>query len=370
MRIGIITTQYASNYGALLQAYALQTYIREEMNYNVETIDYHPKHYKDYWKIFSKNSSYKAFLLNVVLGVHLGWMKKKRQRFQECKLFKEQYIKCSKPFYSQEELEQENCPYDVCICGSDQIWNVSRHSVPDPVWFLSVKGTWENVKKISYAPSIADKISSDKEKFFKEYLRDFHAISVREDVDVEQLEKIIERKVNHVCDPVFLLNIKKWEKIMVSQNVPKDYICCYFLNPNDEAILAVKKIKELTGLPVIHVNVNDLNKIPSCKDVRNAGPLDFISYIRNARYVITNSFHCTAFSVLFNKDFYVIQKKTANARMSSLLRKVGLEDRIIGKNEIDELESGKLNIDYSEPNKKLEEFINESKKYMKKALEN
>lgn len=87
MRIGIITTQYASNYGALLQAYALQTYIREEMNYNVETIDYHPKHYKDYWKIFSKNSSYKAFLLNVVLGVHLGWMKK-RQRFQECKLLK------------------------------------------------------------------------------------------------------------------------------------------------------------------------------------------------------------------------------------------------------------------------------------------
>lgn len=94
-------------------------------------------------------------------------MDEKETAISGMQTFKEQYIKCSKPFYSQEELEQENCPYDVCICGSDQIWNVSRHSVPDPVWFLSVKGTWENVKKISYAPSIADKISSDKENFLR-----------------------------------------------------------------------------------------------------------------------------------------------------------------------------------------------------------
>lgn len=370
MKIGIITTQYASNYGALLQAYALQTYIRDEMNYSVETIDYHPKHYKNYWKIFSNNSSYKAILLNIILGVHFRWVKKKKRRFQECHLFKERYIKCSKPFYSKEELEQEKCPYDVCICGSDQIWNVSRHSVPDSVWFLSVKGTWENVKKISYAPSIADKISSDKEKILKEYLCDFQAISVREDVDVEQLGKIINKEVVHVCDPIFLLDVKKWESILVPQNALSNYICCYFLNPNDEAVLAVKKIKNLTGLPVIYVNVNDLNKIPSCKDVRDAGPLDFIGYIKNARYVVTNSFHCTAFSVLFNKDFYVIKKKTANARMSSLLRKVGLEDRIIGKDEIIKLNSKMLCIDYSEPNQKLEAFIDKSKDYLQKALEN
>ena len=368
MKIGIITTQYASNYGALLQAYALQTYIREELNYSVETIDYYPSHYKDYWQIFSKNSNYKAVLMNMILGMHFGWVKKKKIRFIKFKIFKEQFIKCSKPFYSKEELEQEKCPYDVCICGSDQIWNVSRHRIPDPVWFLNVNGTWKNVKKISYAPSIADKITDDKKKYIKEYLRDFSAISVREDSDVEELEKIISRDVIHVCDPVFLVDKKKWENILTCNNIPQDYICCYFLNPNDEAVLAVKKIRELTGLPVIHINVNDLNKIQSCEDIRDAGPLDFIGYIKNAKYVVTNSFHCTAFSVLFNKDFYVIKKKTANARMSSLLRKVGLEDRIIGENEINKLDIGKLCIDYSEPNRKLEEFIKYSKGFLQKAL--
>lgn len=369
MKIGIITTQYATNYGALLQTYALQTYIREEMNYDVETIDYYPKHYKDYWRIFSKNSSYKAILSNIILGVHLGWIKKKKKRFQKFKLFKEKYIKCSKPYYSKEELEQTNCPYDVCICGSDQIWNVSRHSIPDPVWFLNVQGTWKNVKKISYAPSIADKIAPDKNNYLKEFLRDFHAISVREDSDVEALKKIIHREVIHVCDPIFLLSMEKWENLSIPHNISKNYICCYFLNPNNEAVLAVKKIRELTGLPVLYINVNDLKKVSLCKDIRDAGPLDFIGYIKNARYVVTNSFHCTAFSVLFNKEFYVIQKKTANARMSSLLSKVGLEDRIIGKNEIDKLNRGKLCIDYSEVNWKLEEFIKESKEFLRKSLE-
>jgi hypothetical protein len=175
--------------------------------------------------------------------------------------------------------------------------------------------------------------------------------------------------VQHVCDPVFLLSVERWRLISKTPKMKKPYILCYFLNPSREAVAIVKKIKKMTGLKVVQIDINNINKIPTDVDVLDASPEEFVGYIENAEYVVTNSFHCTAFSVLFQKNLLVIKKQSANSRMISLLNSVGLSSRIVSEKDVDEMTVKDLVVDYSTNFDTFEKFISQSKEYLTNALE-
>lgn len=377
MKIGVITTQYASNYGALLQTYALQTYLNEYPDFDAEVLNYHPPFYKDCWKLLPKITGYGSLYLSCKSLALLGLtcinpkrLRLKKKRFENYKKFVKENIKCSKPYFSKEEIESDFCPYDALIAGSDQIWNykLMKNKKIERVWFLGLEGSYKNVKKIAYAPSVADKIPEDKKEEIKELLKDFKAVSVRESSDIGQIEPLYGGEVRHVCDPVFLLDKKRWAEFSKEPEIEEPYICCYFLNPSAEAVGIVKEIKRITGLKTVLIDINDREKIKPDIDILDACPKEFVGLIKNAEMVITNSFHATAFSVLFEKDLIVVKKKTANSRMESLLKVAGISDRIKSLSEVKYMSEKDLKTDYNSDSNKLPDFIKSSEDYLKSAL--
>ena len=369
MKIGVITTQYASNYGALLQTYALQRYLNETLKLNSEVLAYYPIHYKEYWRLLTPINSVKNFALYIISCLTPWRLLGKNKRFKKMKEFVNKKIPCSRPYYSKNEIEKDICPYDALICGSDQIWNVSRHKELQDVWFLGIDGKgWENVRRIAYAPSVADPIPEKMQFKVKERLNKFSAVSLRESSDIPQVSKLYSGKVYHVCDPVFLLSESMWRSIEKKITISEPYILCYFLNPSKEAVDIVRKVKKMTGLKVVQLDINDLNKVPTDIDILDASPEEFLGYIDNAEYVITNSFHCTAFSVIFQKNLLVVKKKTANSRMESLLEKIGQLSRIVSLEDVNKMSEKDLIVDYSSKKDGFDRFIVESKQYLSNSL--
>ena len=364
-KIGVITTQYAPNYGALLQTFALQKFLGAHCGEKqVEVINYFPPHVKAFWKLLPGGKGLRNLALNLYLLLNPKFIFKKKKLLNNFRKFIAENITCSKKYYTYEELQKTEDCYDTVICGSDQIWNITRHD--DPNWFLYFTKDWENCKKIAYAPSVADKIPQGHEENLRKYLENLSHISVREDVDVQQLQAYTDKEIHHVCDPVFLLNEKEWEAYLPECPIKEPYILCYFISTGDLAADVVKKMRELTGLKVVHVNVNPRDKVNADYDIRTANPFEFASYVKNAAYVCTNSFHCTAFSMLFQKNFVVLKKQMANSRMESLIRASGLDNRFVAKEEVNRLAIDKLKTDYTLS--KMEQFIANSKSYILGAI--
>lgn len=365
MRIGIITTQYAPNYGALLQAFSLQNYLRKSYEFAVVfDIDYWPEYTRDFWKVIRKRKGIKNKLLNIYFLMHPGMIKARRELLKAMWDFRNNYISCTKPYYSESDLKDNPDHLDVVICGSDQVWNVSRPEYSS-VNFLAFAENW-NAKVISYAPSVATRIPDSKKEELQRYLERFDAISVREANDIEQIQKLTNLPVKHVCDPVFLTSAKEWESLIPHRQIDDRYILCYFISVGEFAPKVVDKIRELTGLKVVHINVNARDKFHSEYDIRNANPFELVSYIKNADYICTNSFHCTAFSVLFRKKLVVVKKDVANSRMESLLQLAGATNAFIGNDELSSLTLEKMNTQYEID--RINEWIEQSKDYLINSL--
>lgn len=364
MKIGVITTQYSPNFGALLQTFALQKFLNSIKSVeNAEVIDYFPEHANSFWNVYSEKKGIKNQLYNVYFFLHQKNVNARKKQFEIFKQFIKENIKCSKRFTADDITETRGL-YDAFICGSDQIWNMIRHD--DPIWFLYFTKGWQEKIRFSYAPSIADKIPPQYYEHVKKYIDNLDQVSVRECVDVDQLKDITGQEVYHACDPVFLLSQEEWSNLLPQAQINHPYIFCYFISAGDYAVSVVKKLKELTRLDVLHVNVNARDRFDSKWDIRNCTPFEFISYIKNATYVCTNSFHCTAFSLLFHKNFIVVPKKTANSRMESIMKKANIGNRFIYPDKLQELNKEDLIVDYSESD--LDEWISDSKKFIYEGL--
>lgn len=369
MNIGVVTTQYASNYGALLQSYALQYYLCTELKQESEVLAYYPDHYKDYWRLYPKINGLKDFII-FTLRCFMPWrVLKQKQKYKLMHEFVANKIPCSKPYYSKDEIEADKCHYDALICGSDQIWNVSRHSELQEVWFLDLHSNgWDKAIKISYAPSIAEPIPNNLKADVAKRLKSFAAVSVRESTDIEQVDSLYDGQVHHVCDPVFLLSQEQWRLISKKPTIGKPFILCYFLNPNKYDKQVVSIVKKLTGLPVVQIDINNINKIPTDVDVLNASPEEFVGWIDNAAYVITNSFHGAAFSILFRKNLLVLKKEKANSRLNSLLNLTGLMNRLVSLEDVKQMKKEDLSIDYTLSETALRKHIEDSKRYLMESL--
>lgn len=372
MRIAVITTSYANNYGALLQTYALQRFLNENLSQDALALEYLPPWNRHPWRVLAKPGTFKSFLVNIYTLVHFKNFINMGKRAKANRKFREQFIKLSdQQFFSEEDLQACKDQCDCVICGSDQIWNIDMRAdkMPHPVFFLQFAKNWSNVRKVAYAPSVADPIPEGAKETLKEYLGIFDALSVREISDVAPLQMLTEKKVHHVLDPVFLLSQKQWSDIASPSPVKEKYILCYFLSYGSFSDKVVNKLRELTGYKVVNLNINQYDKFHSDKVIWDAGAQDFVGLIKNAEFVCTNSFHCTAFSIIFRKNFVVVNKGWASSRMQSLQTVFGLDNRFVSEQWVDTATAEMLQVDYSLMEERIQKKINESIEYLKEALD-
>ena len=369
MKIGILTYHKSFNNGSFLQAYALSNVV-SNMGYDVEIVDYIPQKFNEIYSLFSPNSM--GFLKKLiyyikkilVADIYLSTKRNFLGLQNKClNLSKEKY------FYDS-NFEQLNKEYDVLIVGSDQIWNLICSDCDD-IYFLPIKHL---NKKVSYAPSLND-IKKLPEKYI-DLISDFDSVSVREQSGKATLNDCLLKDVFVAIDPTLLIDIQYYEKFDLKDIVKKDYIFLYTIKYSEDVISVSKALSEKYNL-CVYTMINDIrvhyvlemkkNKIryrKSCND-----PVAFLRYIKNASYVVTDSFHGTAFSVIFEKEFWAVNIKKDgkyydDERISTLLEKLNLKDRFITADN----QNFNNKIDYDTVGKLKKEYVEESLDWLKNAI--
>lgn len=270
-----------------------------------------------------------------------------------------------KTYRTTEELRDNPPKADMYIAGSDQIWNTDAPNGSMPGYYLDF-GT-KDIKRISYAASFGiSEIANEYKAFVKEEIQKLNSISVREKSGSIILEELGFSNVDVVCDPVFLLSKDEWEKIALlskSYNLKKgSYILLYDFIGDDQIEKFCKQLSKETGKKI--VSVNDFEpRYYADLNINDAGPLEFISLINHAAYVVANSFHATAFSVILEKDFYTFGLKNHrnSSRMSDFMNIVGLQNRY-------QAIQGQAGINYQLVMDKLNEYITFGKSFLERNL--
>lgn len=367
MKINILTFQFAKNYGAILQAHALSSYIKNDLHEECEIIQYWPDRSEASWKMYYRISDLRVLLRNIYVFFNLKYKKEYKEKNRIMHKAISELLPLTHIKYNKETIHTNPPLADAYICGSDQVWNFVK-CFDDPTYFFDFTKGMKNVRRIGYAPSIADPWPESRWGEFRGYLANMDYISVREKSDVEVVKQLSGKPVTHVIDPVFLQSKEYWSNLAVEPIIKEPYIFCYFLGTNDLAVELVNKVREVTGCKVVHLNLNARDRFNSDYDLRAVSPQEFIGFIKNAAYVCTNSFHCSAFSIIFQRNYCVAPKGFANARMESLQEMFGLGQRMFQHDAIADLNKERLAIDYSHAADRFAPFEKESKEYLNNAL--
>lgn len=361
-KIGILTFQDANNYGASLQLYSLYKKI-EELGFKPEVINYKcPGLILQFEKKTLKNSS--GIKNYIAHNIYIMLRKKRAQNFQ---LFRKRMVFSNACDNKAISYECKN--FEKVIVGSDQVWNPVC-SKADRVYLLDF--CIPNEKKYCYAPSFGTTNNFDAfGKNAADCLLTINNLSCREMSGKEFVTKTLHIPCEVVLDPVFFGGGDFWgiAKKHCSNN---NYIFLYNLRNSKRLVAFTKELSRTTGLKVIVINYSmrsELITLGRFIHLENGGPEEFVNLIYNASYVVTDSFHATAFSILFEKAFYVDyvddnSDNNTNSRMSSLLGMLGMEDRVI-------LNTKKININqpkFTNAKEKLEGLIEASHLYLSKIL--
>lgn len=330
MKTILIYTYKHSNYGAVLQAYALQKYLMDAYMADVKIVDFTTDaHLKTDSLIKTTGGVIERVVCTFFNLLHSKELKSRRVK---TKLFKERFCVQTDRFSSIDSLINNNPVADIYITGSDQVFN--PNSIYLPVYYLGFKKG--NGIKVAYAPSFGiSRFTPDVTDCIKPYLVDFDFISCREAVGAEYLSKILERTVPTVCDPTLLLKKTDWSKIAVAPNYDKPYILVYDINGGSDIVNLARRLAAEKRLPVVCITSKTHRNYKVDKIVRDAGPEEFVGWFKEAEYVVTDSFHGTVFSWIFEKEFfYYLAYEGTSSRAMNLLKHLGCEDRIVTKNSI------------------------------------
>lgn len=352
------------NYGALLHSYAFQKYLQnnslceytEIVNYVTPSLENYNIKNPIIYSI--KNRKAKSFIKNVLIYPFY------RKRYIKFKKFIKDNMNISNNKYTQKELEKDVLKYDTIICESDVIWSPGFFGGKfDKTFFMDLK-SMENMKKIAYAPSMADaKLNKEQEEDIKKLLSKIDYISCRETYGVEVLNKLIKRKVEHVLDPVMLLSEKDYENIIAKRIVKEKYLLLYLPVDNNKklrkAAIEYAKVKKLR---IVEISTKCLPKIKN-KVLVSAGIEEFLSAIKYADIIFTNSFHAICFALIFNIDFYAFSRGSYG-KVKDICEITGLSDRFFKDDNFKELKG----IDYSIVNSRIEKLKLKSKEWLYNAL--
>ncbi len=353
MRIGIITFHRSHNYGAVLQAYALLTTLKS-IGHDDEIIDYWPKYRAGQYDLFGiPNKPTINTLIKSIL--HFPYKRKAYSKFNS-------FIKYNLNIRNSSYHLGHDTPdkYDVIICGSDQIWRYNFRGTNgfDDVYFAKYPLN-KKVIKISYGASMGDQdIDENAKKNFQKLLENFDFISVREDSLLELVESLTTKLPVKVLDPVFLLTEPEWRKMIKSSTNKKKYLLFYQFLQSAEADNLAKKIAKERQLEIIQIRATNSSANPFGSEnlMLAAGPIDFISLIAHADYVVSTSYHGVAFAIIFQKPFSAVGFKNNCYRIKSLLKSLGIEQCLIEKKS----NNYPVDINYASVNIQLKEMINNS----------
>lgn len=356
-KTGIITFHASANCGSMLQAYALQIFLKS-LNVTNEIIDFSNAGQRKMYSVFFSPKSIKEFLRLCLNTLFSPVLLRESKDFAD---FSRKYLELSEQkFYRNEELVEANLDYDCYVAGSDQVWNVKCKDA-DLAYFLNfVK---EPQKKIAYAVSMGgtdiNDLTQEKKQLYKTLVEDFSAISVRESNAKEWIEQLASVKVTIQPDPTLLLSKNEWERLASSDSPNSKFIFWYCMNYKDEERKAIQEFAKKKGLDIYIIDAKEWSRrslyLHGIKLFKQSGPSAFLSLIKNAEYVITSSFHGTVFSSIFEKKFVYLKNKkkiSKDTRAQYILEQLGLSDRLIDIHDLSQ-----FNIDNDIDYKSVEDNI-------------
>ncbi|MDP4178299.1 MAG: polysaccharide pyruvyl transferase family protein [Bacillota bacterium] len=373
-KVGLVSVRN-HNYGSILQAFAFQK-VLDYMEIENEIIYYEKKDIlKQLVRIFNRpllaaktKDVYKK-VYGKFINKSVGYILTNRDNsFQD---FIRNNLRFSKPYIGRKQLEDGANNYKAFVLGSDQVWNPMNLGSD----FYTLTFVPDDMIKITYASSFGvssiPKSQIDKTKY---YLNRIQEISVREDSGSKLIKTLIDRDVPVVVDPTLLFDSSQWDSFIPNQKlIDEDYILCYFVGSNPEHRQIAKSLGKKTGSKVVLIpHVDEVVKADldfSDENYAKVGPSEFVNLIRHAKYVCTDSFHATIFSIHYKKKFFVFNrfssnnKYSMNTRLGSLLGALGLSQRLTaGRDNI--LHWYDEEINYAEVYEKLIKMRQESKNYL------
>lgn len=350
MRIGILTFPNSPSFGAALQMRGLYRAL-ENLGNDVEIINYRNT-FMSKKRHIQKRNPIKTLAISLLDIPGRNSFRRSEKQLQ---------LYPSKIICETKQLKHIANRYDYLICGSDQVWNPNITG-EDLNYFFSF--CEDDSKKISYAASFGvDKLKGTFAQAVKEQLEKFNAISVREEQGAQIVYELLNSNCVIVLDPTMLIEQKEWrlcEKKL--KGLPSKYIAKFIFNYDRNVEEKIDELAEKTGLPVVTVGGTAISKLKSGLFTGSIGPSEWLYVLDHADYVVTDSFHGAAFSIIFHKNLLVSMASSTNSRLKTLLHTFELDNRAIG------VTLPKEKIDYNNVQKIMIEKREESLDFLRKAI--
>lgn len=364
MRIGILTFHCACNYGAVLQCYALQRFLVQS-GHDAVVVDYRPAAVADGYRWFDIRRFWGKTPGRFIQKSksEISVIGNRRRRYKSFEDFLKTSITLTDHVRGCDEMAALAGEFDMLVVGSDQVWNRKITGGTDKIYWGDFQRP-SSTRMISYAASMEDGMDSVVVAAVQRFLPGFDAVSVREEGLRQALSAIVpEVRVDVVADPVLLVDKEGWNALASERIINEPYLLFYQVRQSAQAYSAARQLAERKGLKLICLSAKV--ELDNSEEVACASPADFVSLFRYASYVVTTSFHGTAFSVIYGKEFVCIDVSDGKgSRQKSLLEKLGLGNRIVQK--VSDTE-GLPVINEDNVKLRLEEYRKESVEYLKRC---
>ncbi len=364
MKTGVITFHSAHNYGATLQAWALQKAL-QKLGTQPCIVNYHPQVIDRLYIVPPLDTARKCLQYLTRRGVRQR-RKKLKIKYEKYSEFLRGHFKFVGDYTTYDELEKNPPGLDCYIAGSDQVWNTDHTGGYDPAYLLEFaeKGS----KRISYAASIGrERFPAQYRSSFAKALEKFDAISVREESTSGAIAEVTGKMPAVVIDPTLLLSKEEYDEIKVPSKRTERYILVYMMETNRKLIQLADSISLATGLPVIQRKPGKIFK-NELDSFYTHTPGEFLGEVEKAEYVITNSFHGTVFSAVYERPFISMLHSQTGSRTVDLLRVLELEDHILYRaRDFSQMEQFKIK-NPKELRGRIEKLRLESVDFLAKAL--
>lgn len=371
MKIAILTWLHNGNFGTVLQAFALQRYLRDE-GYDVQNIDLLPTVVQKTLNLIKQGNPPELFLEKWA-----GYMAKKAcpdkeslaRRAERIDTFLEKNLNLTRRYRKFSDLRENSGAYDTYICGSDQIWSPTYFC---PSYFFDF--VEEDKKRIGYACSFGvSEMTNDKANRTRKLLDRFNAISVREKTGASIVRKLLDKDVTINVDPTMLLSAKEWELVVRERLIKENYMFCYFLSYNKEYWDKAINIAREKNLKVVFVPTTKESYGIGGTCIADAGPSEWVSLIKYSSIVATDSFHGCVFSVIHRKNFMVFKRfkdtssTSRNTRVYNLLDTYDIKCCLV--EDIDTYQPKEFTVcEYDEVINKVNQNSAKSKLWLEKAI--
>lgn len=389
MKIGIINFHFAHNFGAILECVALQNYIKS-MGHEACVINYRPEYMVQSYAVYpnpikyAKRANrdfadrsflyrcYRMFRRFIQALTRYKDVETRKKRNIAYESFIKKNINLTKLYKTLKDLQE--CPpeCDIYISGSDQIWNpyVTNGGL-DRAYFLDFGKA--DIKRVAYAVSPSQlEVGKYKEELI-ELLGKYDSISLREKQYQHEINRLTGKKIDVCIDPTLLLVASDYTNMEETlAQCPEEYILVYgFIDREDPDTLkqCINYLRNVTNLPVIDISYFQMDIPFKHSYIKAVSPGQFLTYIKNAKYIVTNSFHGTAFSLIYHKDFWSVERKSTASRMHELMVNVGLSERLVsGFNENDMKKCLEHRIDYSSIDDEIKKMAINSANYLAESI--